>query len=1035
MLDHRACACSPEPKEARVTTYRSWQTRALVVAGVAATAGLWWAAPVVARGGIALAVAITSVASIIWGIRRYQPSPSTGWWLVSAGVAAHVAAGLAWRIGALGATPGQFGVPHAIHVLGYLLLGIGSLMLLSVTRLRDDPAEWLDGLVITAAIGIVAWGVWLRPLAESNGLATETTAILTIYPLLSLATLGCAAQLWVASSATRNTSMRLLVGGLLALVAANVVQVVELVENNGWLSPPVLALRVAFLALVAAAALVPSMATTHVTTTDARSAPWWRFASLTALAGLAPLGVVLSDIANGRATGFVGLAFGTAVLFSLVIVRLALLGRALERSSRRDHTLTAAGNRLVQAISGEAVREVARDALIDLMHDPEARVWIVTDTDLCNQRGGGIYDEYGARTVRVLAAPHPVHEFFTVDDPRSSMVVVPLDTHVAGPAQLVAATVRTPSRSDRVALVQLSDSIAHAIDRIEYAQSVVVRQSEERTQRLLHDAFDIIAVLDAELAVRYITPAVARVLGVGPRTIVGHSWLELVHPDDRSSARTTIRSATGGRNARSETRLMADDGGERYVEMTVSRISEEDGGGFTVSCHDITRRYELETQLKHQAFHDALTGLANRALLQDRLRHAVERCRRNDHEFAVLFVDLDDFKTVNDSLGHAIGDALLRTVARRIRATLRTQDTAARLGGDEFAVLIEDVDDHALVEQVAERLVHALCEPVRIGGAELLVAGSIGVAYGSGRTKDVEDVMRNADLALYESKGNGKNRYSVFRAEMHENAVGKMQLTADMRRGIARNEFEVHFQPLVNLIDDSIIGVEALARWNHPTKGLLSPAHFVSVAEETGLVVPLGREILEAALLEAGRWQEMVDHPLLVSVNLSARQLQDSCIVDDVRFALSVSGVPAENLLLEITESVLLPGEGITAERLNELAALGVRLYIDDFGTGYSSLSYLRQLPVRGIKLAREFVATLPGTEAESGLVLTIRNLAETLNLDAVVAEGIETIEQRDELVRLGFTVGQGYLLARPQTAEGLTRLLARSRAVAAPGL
>ncbi|MGL4651396.1 MAG: hypothetical protein ACRC1H_18470, partial [Caldilineaceae bacterium] len=335
----------------------------LGAAGLAAAAGLWWVAPSSLRGVFALLISLGSVAAIAVGIRRYRPTPATGWWLVGAGVLAHVVAGLAWRIGAFGASPAEFGVPHIIHVTGYVLLGVGSLMLLSVARLRDDPAEWLDGLVITAAIGLVAWGAWLRPLAESNGLATETTVIRTVYPLLSLATLGCAAQLWVASSATRNASMRLLVGALLALVAANTVQVVELVEDNGWLSPPVLALRVVFLALAGAAALAPSMATTHVTITDAGAAPWWRFASLTALAGLAPLGVVLADMANGRATGFVGLAIGTAALFALVIVRLGLLGHALDRASRRDLTLTAAGNRLVQAVSADEVRTVARDAL------------------------------------------------------------------------------------------------------------------------------------------------------------------------------------------------------------------------------------------------------------------------------------------------------------------------------------------------------------------------------------------------------------------------------------------------------------------------------------------------------------------------------------------------------------------------------------------------------------------------------------------------------------------------------------------------
>jgi diguanylate cyclase (GGDEF)-like protein/PAS domain S-box-containing protein len=980
------------------------------------------------RALLATSVSVGAIAAIGLGIARFRP-PTVGWWFIGGAIAAHLVAAVLWQLPAFAASADRFSAPHLLHAGGYISLGVGVLLLLSVQRLRDDPAEWLDGLVITAAVGLLVWGIGLRPLAASTGIDGSTTAVLTLYPVLALGIFGCAAQLWVASSATRNTSLRLLVTGLLVLVAASVGQIVAIVAGEDWITPQVLALRLAFLTLIACAALVPSMATTQASPTHARVAPWWRFASLTALAGLAPLGVVLSDIARGRETNFPGLLAGSAVVFTLVVVRLALLGRALDRSAQRDRTLTLAGNRLVQVISPEEVRVVAREAVGGLLSDPDALVWLVTDPSLCHQRDGGIHDEYGARAVRALPWQHPVHDFFAIDEPGTVMVVVPLDTHIEGAAQLVVATRRSPSRAERLALLQLSDSVAHASDRIGYAESIVQRHSEERIQRLLHDAFDVIAVLDAELAVRYVTPAIARLLGLGPRTVVGHSWTEVVHPDDRQVVRRTIRSTRDGRNAHAEIRLLAEDGSERYVEMTVSRIGESDGGGFTVSCHDITRRFELEQQLKHQAFHDALTGLANRALLQDRLRHSVERCRREDTEFAVLFVDLDDFKNVNDSLGHAIGDALLRTVARRIRTTVRAQDTAARLGGDEFAVLVEGVTDHEVVDTIAERLVAALCEPVRVAGAELLVAGSVGVAYGSGRTKDVEDVMRNADLALYEAKGTGKNRYTVFRPELHEHAVGKMQLTADMRRGIARNEFGVHFQPLVDLRDGTIIGVEALARWDHPSKGVLAPAHFVSVAEETGLVVPLGREILEAALLEAGRWQEGLDRPLLVSVNLSGRQLLDSCIVDDVRFALSVSGVDPANLLLEITESVLLPGEGVTIERLKELADLGVRLYIDDFGTGYSSLSYLRQLPVRGIKLAREFVNTLPGGDAESGLVLTIRSLAETLDLDEVVAEGIETAAQRDELVRLGFTIGQGYFLARPRSAEDMTRLLDEQRA------
>jgi len=964
------------------------------------------------------------------GIRRYRPRLAFAWWLLLTGVVLHGLGAVLW---VTTNTPvyinGRVGLPNLLHMVAYVCLGLGALGLLGRRRFRDDPAEALDALVITAAIGVAGWGLILHPLSQSTSLDGGATALLAAYPLFALAAVGCATQLWLASSDTKNVSMRLVVAALGALVFGSVLQSASILGNGDWWAGGVvIGVRMSFLVLISMAVLHPSMAATSVLPSSTQQTPRWRFALLTALAAVAPLGVVVADSLLGRPTDYRGLFIGTILLFATVVLRLGFLGRSLNRSSVRVGTLNTAGNRLVQALTIEQIHDVARAAVIEILDSDEVEVWLVTNDSLCHQRGGGLYDENGSRTVRVLKPGHPVHAFFGVDA-EVYFVVVPLDTSVAGSNQLAISTERSPSRAARTTLIQLSDSVAHAIDRVRYAERAAERESDERLQRLLHDASDVIAVLDSDLAVTYVTPAVARLLGLGSRTLVGSNWIDLVHPDDRQIAERALRTARSARTSRTEVRLVADDGGERFVEMTSSRYEDETGSGFTVSCHDFTRRHELEQQLKHQAFHDALTGLANRSLLQDRLRHAVERSQRSGKEFAVLFADLDDFKNVNDSLGHAIGDSLLRTVARRLRATLRSQDTAARLGGDEFAILIEDVDDHDEVELVAARIVEALAEPVRISGAELLVAASIGVAYGSGRTKDVEDVMRNADLALYEAKGAGKNRFAVFEPEMHENAVGKMQLTADMRRGIARNEFAVHFQPLVDLITDKIIGVEALARWNHPEKGLLSPAHFVSVAEETGLVVPLGREILEGALLEAGRWQDMFGPDLLVSVNLSGRQLLDSCIVDDVKFALSVSGVAPDSLLLEITESVLLPGEGIMADRLRELADLGVRLYIDDFGTGYSSLSYLRQLPVRGIKLAREFVATLPGTDAETGLVRTIRHLAETLELDDVVAEGIETQEQRDALVELGFRIGQGYLLARPRTAEQMHLLLVEQQA------
>jgi diguanylate cyclase (GGDEF)-like protein/PAS domain S-box-containing protein len=523
----------------------------------------------------------------------------------------------------------------------------------------------------------------------------------------------------------------------------------------------------------------------------------------------------------------------------------------------------------------------------------------------------------------------------------------------------------------------------------------------------------------------HVTPAVEPIVGLPAPELLGMNWLDVVTDADRDSARDLVSLAQGGRPARGEVRLDSEDGHTRIVDAVVTEVIDEDLMGFVVTCHDITERHELEQQLTHQAFHDALTGLANRALFRDRLGHAMARAR-GAGGYAVLFIDLDDFKTVNDSLGHAAGDDLLREMTGRLRTCLRDGDTAARLGGDEFAILLEDVedDDHCIV--IARRLLEALAEPFVIGANEVTTGASIGIAVGQTGPASPEDLMRNADLALYDAKNAGKNRYAVFAPTMHEAALARLSLTSDLRHAIERNELVVHYQPLVDLESSKIIGLEALVRWNHPELGLLQPNKFISLAEETGLIVPLGRMVLQTALRETVRWQR--DHEahadLHIAVNVSGRQLQDAGIVDDVRLAIKATGIAASTVVLEITESVLLPGDGVIVERLHALAALGVHLYIDDFGTGYSSLSYLQMLPVNGLKLAQEFVETLPGTDTESGLVRTIKDLAGTLGLSAVIAEGIERPDQWTSLLSLGYSVGQGFHLAVPMPAERIPTFL-----------
>jgi predicted signal transduction protein with EAL and GGDEF domain len=372
---------------------------------------------------------------------------------------------------------------------------------------------------------------------------------------------------------------------------------------------------------------------------------------------------------------------------------------------------------------------------------------------------------------------------------------------------------------------------------------------------------------------------------------------------------------------------------------------------------------------------------------------------------------------------------------------VREQDTVARLGGDEFAVLLESVEDEAETDAVAQRIVEMADEPISVGTSHLSVAMSVGIAMTDGGVSTAEEAMRNADLALYEAKSLGKNQHAVFAPAMHEQAVDRLQLMAELRHGLDNDRLLVHFQPIVDMQDGHQVGVEALARWRHPTRGMIGPEQFIPLAEETGLIVPLGRTVMRQALETVAGWHAQVPgcETIGISVNLSVRQLVHPEVVADVRRALDDSGIDPRTVVLEITESVLHPGEGVTLDRLHELTSLGVRLFIDDFGTGYSSLNYLQQLPVSGIKLAREFVSTLGSTssaaaemtESAGGLVSTIRVLAETLGLEAIIAEGVETPEQRDALVDLGYRLGQGFLMARPMSGPAMrTHLEGRAASV-----
>jgi diguanylate cyclase (GGDEF)-like protein len=433
-------------------------------------------------------------------------------------------------------------------------------------------------------------------------------------------------------------------------------------------------------------------------------------------------------------------------------------------------------------------------------------------------------------------------------------------------------------------------------------------------------------------------------------------------------------------------------------------------------------------QLTRQAFRDPLTGLPNRALFMDRLSHGLTRARRRHEHVAVLFLDLDRFKVINDTLGHTVGDQLLVEVSNRLGSSLRPGDTVARLGGDEFGLLLEDVADAETAELVALRIEAELAKPLSFEGREVFVTASIGIALSSERLGTPEEVLRDADLAMYHAKAKGKARHEIFDGTMSAPALDRMDLEMDLRSAITNRDFRLHYQPILRLETGRIVEVEALIRWQHEKRGLLQPDAFIGLTEETGLIVPIGQWVLTEACRQARAWQiEFPRTPALgMSVNLSAKQFQNPKLVEEITDALTMSGLDPACLKLEITESVVMQDVPATLAKLHELKDLGIRLAIDDFGTGYSSLGYLKRFPVDTLKIDRSFVKGLSHEGGDSAIVRAVVTVAKSLNMD-VTAEGIETEQQRLELKALGCDLGQGFFFGRPTTPEHLKPLLAIS--------
>lgn len=556
-----------------------------------------------------------------------------------------------------------------------------------------------------------------------------------------------------------------------------------------------------------------------------------------------------------------------------------------------------------------------------------------------------------------------------------------------------------------------------------------IGQALQDSEEQFRNAFDYasigMALVAADGRWLKVNAALCETLGYEEEELLASTLWALLHPDEVDGVTLNLESLRSGAAPAfaTERRCLHKSGRDVWVLMSASLAGklESAQSHFIFQLQDITDRKRAESRLAHDAFHDALTGLFNRALFLDRLQRV---SRHRGSAFAVLFLDLDRFKVINDSLGPALGDQLLILVARRLEGSLRPADTVARLGGDEFAVLAEDIDDVREAVLIAERLQRDLSQPFLLDGHEVLITASIGIAPASDRHARPEDLLRDADLAMYRAKAAGTARHQLFDEDMHARAVERLRLETDLRRAIEREELCLHYQPIVALADGRLTGFEALVRWQHPQRGLISPAEFIPLAEETGLIIPLGAWVLRHAAGQMRLWHQEFAEPFFLSVNLSTRQLTQPDVVAQIRAVLAETELDPLTLRIEITESMMVENVSTATEILRQIRALGPGISIDDFGTGYSSLSYLHCLPASTLKIDRSFVQRIGHVGEHEKIVSTIMTLADSLGMD-VVAEGIETVEQLRHLQQLNCTYGQGYLFSRPMAQNEAEAMIA----------
>ncbi len=1001
----------------------------------------YYALPGLRVGAWAL-IGLTGVTATVAGVVIHRPSRAMPWLLLAAGLASFTAGSVVEQV--MGTKLPFPSYADVLYLVTYPLWAAGLLIFIRRRTPGRDRRSLIDAMTLTAGMALLSWIYLILPYANEHSLSWLQKSVTIAYPLGDVLILAMIARL-LAPGTAQTRCVQLLTLGAVGELAADVSFGLFQLHGSFHLGTVVDVGWVCVYGAWGAAALHPTMTElTRPVSQRLVEISAARLAVLLLASLIAPVVLFVQAIQARKATDGV-IAVFSAILYLLVLSRLWDVAASHQRALARERVIRRVGLSLMSATVVDQVGVAVRSATDALLGGrPPGDVLFVVRTEgmfravttasahpvLMSQLG-----EQAESWLPLPADPAPLLAPVSELGPSAAELVPGGDGMLLCPLMLE----HRPSGDPLIGVIAIfgeqrvladlaatMDILAHqvalAVERIMLRQELIRQGSQAYFRTLVQDTSDVILIIGDDGRIRYATPSAASMFG--DVTVEGAYMWDIVADGKREELEPVLARRPGELSFTRDVdrEAIRHDGTRIQLQIRTSDLRDDPTvGGLVLTLRDVTEQRQLEEQLKHQAFHDALTGLPNRLLFQDRISRQLAVARRDGTTVGVLFVDLDDFKVVNDTMGHGIGDELLAAAGARLSGLVCGSDTAARLGGDEFALLIGNVADPVAVEATADRVVQAFSVPIPLVSGAVLTTVTIGVAT-TEDSANTDELLKHADLALYAAKAAGKRQWRRYQPVLSAGLIRRRQLQAALEQAVTDSAFTLVYQPIVALAGGELAGFEALVRWPHPQWGMMQPDQFIALAEETGQIVPLGSWVLSRAVGELARWRQE-PHRLYVSVNVSARQFSAPGFVDGVQQTLEASGVEPCALMLELTESVLLSRDERMLMDLNELRTLGVKLAIDDFGTGYSSFSYLRELPIDVLKIDKSFVDGIATSERHLAVAEGIIQMAKTLRL-TIIAEGIESEIQRDLLIAMGCQFGQGYLLAMPMPANDAETLV-----------